>query len=555
MQFNPENPLIVQKDMSVLAEAGNRFYAEARSELVRFSELTKTPEHIHTFQITPLSIWNACSNGINIESIIDTLSRFSKMAVSEAIVSELNEIYDRYGKIRLTQSIGKYYLTFTELKLAQKISKLPQIWELIIKRDGPRTYLIDESFRGELKQRLIRLGYPVEDHAGYRKGNPLKVDLRDTTLGGFPFHVRDYQSKAADQFYADGTVEGGSGVVVLPCGAGKTIVGTKIMSLVNESTLILTTSTTAVKQWKNELRDKTQLTEDQIGEYTAATKQIKPVTVATYSIVTHRTNSKKEFRHLELFDSQNWGLIIYDEVHMLPAPVFKFSAALQSRRRLGLTATLVREDKKEDEVFALVGPKKADVPWRELESQGWIASAECTEIRIPLEEKAEWRYIDSDKRTRFNISSKNVNKSFVVNDLLKKHRGEQILIIGMFLDQLNEIASVLRVPLITGETPNDKREELFKAFRERDISVMVVSKIANFAIDLPDASVAIQISGTFGSRQEEAQRLGRILRPKSGRNQAHFYTLVSKDTVEQEFSLRRQMFLCEQGYQYSIIDY
>jgi len=553
--FSPDNPLIVQPDMSILAETANEKYVQARSRIIAFSELTKTPDHIHTFQITPLSIWNANSSGVSAGDITATLSEFAKMPLTADLEEKIKEISERFDEIRLTLQLGQYYLTFRHLKLAQKLTKIPQIAELIVKRIGPRSYLVDEHYRGEIKHRLIKLGYPVVDNAGYKQGEHLDVNLRTETKSGIPFNVRDYQEAAAEQFYSDGSVDGGSGVVVLPCGAGKTIVGTKIMSLVNESTLILTTCTTAVKQWKTELIDKTELTEDQIGEYTAKSKEIRPVTIATYSIVTHRKNARKEFKHLELFDSQNWGLIIYDEVHMLPAPVFKFSALLQSRRRLGLTATLVREDKKEDEVFALVGPKKAEVPWRELEHEGWIAKASCCEIRVPFEGNIMYRYAEADKRQRFSLAANNLQKHSIIYDLITHHADDQILIIGMFIDQLKEVQREFDVPLITGETPHEQRDELFAAYRSGEIRVMAVSKIANFAIDLPDASVAIQISGTFGSRQEEAQRLGRILRPKSGLNQAHFYTIVSKGTIEQEYSLRRQMFLCEQGYQYSIINF
>ena len=553
--FNPQNPLIVQNDLSILAELRVDRFIEARRKIVAFAELTKTPEHIHTYQITPLSIWNANSSGISAKEIISVLAEYAKMPLSNEVKEKILEYSDRFDEIRLSVQLGQYYLTFRHLKLAQKLTKLPQIQELILKRTGPRSYLIAESNRGEIKHRLIKLGYPVSDTAGYVRGEHLEITLRSKTKTGLPFYVRDYQEQAAEKFFSDGSTNGGSGVIVLPCGAGKTIVGTKIMSLINESTLILTTCTTAVKQWKTELLDKTKLREDQIGEYTAKSKQIRKVTIATYSIIVHRKNARSQFKHLELFDSQNWGLIIYDEVHMLPAPVFRFSALLQSRRRLGLTATLVREDKKEDEVFALVGPKKAEVPWRDLAHQGWIAKAMCTEIRIPLDDNQMLIYAGANKRDRFNLAAMNTNKNYVINDLINKHSKEQILIIGMFISQLKKIAEEFNVPLITGKTPHDKREKLFDAYRLGRFQVMAVSKVANFAIDLPDASVAIQISGTFGSRQEEAQRLGRILRPKSGLNQAHFYTLVSRGTIEQEYSLRRQMFLCEQGYQYNIIDY
>jgi DNA excision repair protein ERCC-3 len=421
-------------------------------------------------------------------------------------------------------------------------------------RDGRSRFRIAAADRGRLKQALVKAGFPAEDIAGYTPGEPLAVNLRAMTVAGLPFALRDYQHDAADAFHAAGGERGGSGVVVLPCGAGKTIVGMACMQRVAASTLILTTSTTAVRQWIDELLDKTELSSDQIAEYSGQTKQIRPVTVATYQMLTHRASAQDEFVHLELFDRRDWGLIIYDEVHLLPAPVFQVTAGLQARRRLGLTATLVREDHCEDDVFALIGPKKADVPWKSLERQGWIAKARCTEVRLPLPDAIRTKYVLAEVRQQFRIASENPAKIDLVRRILALHPDEPALVIGMYVDQLKILARQLDAPLLTGATAQRKRDQLFETFRAGRMPVLVVSKVANFAVDLPDASLAIQVSGTFGSRQEEAQRLGRLLRPKPGRNQAHFYSLVTRETREQEFALNRQLFLCEQGYQYRLAD-
>jgi DNA excision repair protein ERCC-3 len=419
---------------------------------------------------------------------------------------------------------------------------------------SPLEFAIAPAARGEIKQALIKAGFPAEDLAGYSQGETLAFTLRQTARSGQPFTLRPYQCEAADAFHAAGTARGGSGVITLPCGAGKTIVAMVCMARLQTSTLILTTSVTAARQWKAELLDKTSLLEEQIAEYSGDLKQVRPVTIATYQIMTWRPNKDSDYPHLMLFDSREWGLIVYDEVHLLPAPVFRVTASLQARRRLGLTATLVREDGREDDVFALIGPKKADVPWKVLESQSWIATALCTEIRLPMPEDLRMSYAVAEKREQFRIASENPGKLAVVRRLLERHSGEPALVIGMYLDQLREIAAPLGLPVLTGATPQRKRDELFADFKAGRIRVLAVSKVANFAVDLPEASVAIQISGTFGSRQEEAQRLGRILRPKRNGNQAHFYSVVTADTVEQEFALQRQLFLCEQGYSYSIAD-
>ncbi len=428
----------------------------------------------------------------------------------------------------------------------------PAIRDLLEKRISETVFLVRAGDRGRIKQALIKAGFPAEDLAGYVEGRPVQFSVRTATRAGAPFAFRPYQQQAAETFHAGGSERGGAGVIVLPCGAGKTIVGISCMARLQTSTLILTTNVTAIRQWKEELLDKTTLSETDIGEYSGSAKDIRQVTIATYQIMTYRPDREGDFPHLTLFDDHNWGLIIYDEVHMLPAPVFQVTAGLQARRRLGLTATLVREDGKEDDVFALIGPKKVDVPWKEMEQQGWIAKARCCELRIPLPKDLGMTYAVADKRRKFRIASENPAKQDLARRIMARHKGSQILLIGMYVDQLKDLAEGLSVPLITGSTPQKMRDRLYRDFKDGSISTLAVSKVANFAVDLPDASVAIQISGTFGSRQEEAQRLGRILRPKSGENQAYFYSLVTRDTVEQEFALKRQLFLCEQGYEYAI---
>ncbi|MEO8495090.1 MAG: DNA repair helicase XPB, partial [Planctomycetota bacterium] len=460
----------------------------------------------------------------------------------------------RYGRLQLTRDGDHLVLAAADRPLAEEICRHKHVAPLLVERLSDTEFHVAPIDRGNLKQALLKAGFPVEDLAGYREGEPLEIVLREQTLSGAAFRLRDYQDAAADVFHAAGAARGGSGVIVLPCGAGKTIVGLACMAKLQTSTLILTTNVTATRQWCGELLDKTMLQADQVGEYNGAHKDVLPVTVATYNIMTWREKKDAPFKHLELFDERDWGLIIYDEVHLLPAPVFQVTAGLQARRRLGLTATLVREDHREDDVFALIGPKKVDVPWKVLEKQGWIASATCTEIRLPLPASARMPYAVADQRQKFRLASENPAKLAVVRNLLKQHPDEPTLVIGMYVEQLKEIAEQLDIPVITGATSQRKRDEYFEDFRSGRLPVLAVSKVANFAVDLPDASVAIQISGTFGSRQEEAQRLGRILRPKPGANQAHFYTVVSRDTVEQEFALKRQLFLCEQGYTYDIVD-
>jgi DNA excision repair protein ERCC-3 len=470
------------------------------------------------------------------------------------VAVEIRDFASRYGRLQLTRDDRGLILNANDAPLAEEVARNRHVSPLLQERLSTLEFRIAPGSRGEIKQALVKIGFPAEDLAGYTAGEALAIQLRETSLAGDSFGLRAYQQDAADAFHAAGGARGGSGVITLPCGAGKTIVGMACMATLQCSTLILTTSVTAVRQWMRELLDKTSLQEDQIAEYSGLAKDIQPVTVSTYQMMTWRGSKDGDYPHMALFDSRNWGLIIYDEVHLLPAPIFRITASLQARRRLGLTATLVREDGREDDVFALIGPKKADVPWKVLENQGWIATAECTEVRLPMPEELRMPYAVADQRNKFRIASENPAKIVSVRQILARHPDEPALLIGMYLDQLKALAAPLGLPVITGTTPQRQRDKLFADFREGRIRVLAVSKVANFAVDLPEASLAIQVSGTFGSRQEEAQRLGRILRPKASRNQAHFYSIVSRDTVEQDFALKRQLFLCEQGYAYSILD-
>ena len=553
-EFNPQNPLIVQGDFTILMEVDNALYVEARDALARFAELVKSPEHVHTYRLTPLSIWNACASGVHAGDILGTLRRLSKYPVPGHIDASVQDFAGRYGRLQLVREGADLLLKTRDRPLAEELARQPALQRFWHGRPAPLSFTVAAAERGQLKQALIKLGFPTEDLAGYQAGENLALALRQLTLAGQPFAPRDYQREAAEIFFAGGAERGGSGVIVLPCGAGKTIVGMACMALVQASTLILATGVTAARQWKAELLDKTTIPPDAIGEYNGSLKEVRPVTIATYQILTHRRDRTSEFTHFALFDQRNWGLIIYDEVHLLPAPVFQVTASLQARRRLGLTATLVREDGLEDEVFALIGPKKYDVPWKEMEQQGWIAQARCTEIRLPMSEARRLEYAVAERRDKFRIASENPDKLRIVQQLLERHRDDPVLIIGMYVDQIDGFARKLGLPLLKGSTSQAKRDDVYARFKRGEIKVLVVSKIANFSVDLPDAAVAIQVSGMFGSRQEEAQRLGRILRPKPGENQAHFYSIVSRDTVEQEFALNRQLFLCEQGYEYRIFN-
>ncbi|MBD3278473.1 MAG: helicase [Candidatus Aegiribacteria sp.] len=546
-----DGPMIVQGDMTVLLEVDNRLYPEARDALAGFAELVKSPEHVHTYRITPLSIWNARASGITVEGILRDLCGLSRFPVQKHVLDEITEIASRYGKLRLEAAGDRLLLRSDEPELLNLIDGFDDVNRLLSIR-VEEGFQVDADMRGELKKALLDVGYPVEDTAGYAAGDPLEISLLETSRSGGEFGLRHYQQDAVDAFHASGGPLGGSGVIVQPCGAGKTIVGIGCMEKLKASTLVLVTNTTALRQWRDELLDKTSLKEEDIGEYSSFVKNIRPVTVTTYSMMTYRRKGDEGFPHMKLFRERDWGLIIYDEVHLLPAPVFRMTAGLQAKRRLGLTATLIREDGKEGDVFALIGPRKATVPWKELEREGWIARALCTEIRLKMSPELTMEHAHAHARARFRLAAENPAKLSVVRSLLERHRGERILIMGMYVDQVRYLGRELGIPVIDGSTPQLEREELFNNFRSGDVSVLSVSKVANFSVDLPDASVAIQVSGTFGSRQEEAQRLGRILRPKPGSNQAHFYTIVSRHSREEEFSMKRQLYLCEQGYEYGI---
>ncbi|HVA26472.1 MAG TPA: DNA repair helicase XPB [Chloroflexota bacterium] len=546
------NPLIVQSDRTVLLEVDNPRYEECRDRLAAFAELVKSPEHIHTYRISPLALWNACAAGLSVAGMLATLEQYSKWDVPGNVLADIREYAGRYGRLKLTKVAGALLLEADDPLLATELWHHKQANPLLVERVDDRRFRVDLLERGRLKQTLVKLGFPVEDLAGYVEGEHLELSLRRQLADGSPFGLRAYQLQAADSFWAGGGVTGGSGVLVLPCGAGKTVIAMDVVARAQTSTLIMTTGITASNQWKRELLDKTSLHEREIGLYSGERKEIRPVTLATYQVMTYRR--KGEFVHLNLFNERNWGLIVYDEVHLLPAPVFRVTAEIQAKRRLGLTATLVREDGREDDVFSLIGPKKCDTPWKVLEKQGWIASAVCHEVRLPLAEELRLPYAVGDPNEKFRIASCNPGKLDVAAWLADHHREDQVLVIGQFLDQLDLLAERLAAPLITGKTPTHTREQLYGQFRTGELKRLVVSKVANFAIDLPDANVAIQVSGTFGSRQEEAQRLGRILRPKSDGRQAHFYSLVTRDTRDHDFAVNRQLFLTEQGYAYDILD-
>jgi DNA excision repair protein ERCC-3 len=544
----------VQSDRTLLLEVDHPQYAEARDALAQFAELEKSPEHIHTYRLTPLSLWNAAAAGLTAPAVLEMLGRVSKYDLPPNVMADVRDYIGRYGKLKLVREGSDLVLRSEDAVLIVEVSRQKRMQPYILAQPGAHSLVVDPARRGHVKQALVYIGYPAEDIAGYTEGTPLSFDLRHETQAGKPFALRAYQQESVAAFYANGAPTGGSGVVVLPCGAGKTMVGIGAMESVSRATLILTPSTVAVRQWIAELLDKTTLRADQVGEYTGDRKDIRPVTVTTYQILTYRPSEDSDFPHFGLVTGHDWGLIIYDEVHLLPAPVFRLTAEIQARRRLGLTATLVREDGREADVFGLIGPKRYDVPWRELERQGWIATAECHEIRVALPEEQRMPYALAEEREKYRMAAENPVKMDVVQELLARHEDDQVLIIGQYLDQLKYLAELLDAPLLTGRTNNAQREKLYDRFRRGELSRLVVSKVANFAIDLPDANVAIQVSGTFGSRQEEAQRLGRILRPKADGRPAHFYTVVTRDTRDQDFSANRQLFLTEQGYRYTIED-
>ena len=538
-----DGPLIVQSDKTLLLDVDHPLSTECRRAIAPFAELERSPEHIHTYRLTNLGLWNARAAGHDAEGVIDTLIKYSRYAVPHALLIDVAEQMSRYGRLRLeSDPVHGLILVTTDTAVLEEVMRAKKIAPLLGVRIDKETVAVHPSQRGAIKQSLLRLGWPAEDFAGYVDGQAHPIDLKEDG-----WKIRQYQEHAAEGFW-----HGGSGVVVLPCGAGKTIVGAAAMSHAKATTLILVTNTVAARQWRDELLRRTTLNEDEIGEYSGAKKEIRPVTIATYQVMTKKKNGV--YAHLDLFDSYDWGLIIYDEVHLLPAPIFRFTADIQSRRRLGLTATLVREDGMEGEVFSLIGPKRFDVPWKEIEAQGYIAPAECVEVRVNLTEAERLAYATAEPEERYRHCATTRTKRDVVQKLVEHHSHEQILVIGQYLDQLDDLSESLGVPVIKGDTPQKERERLFNEFRKGDITCLVVSKVANFSVDLPEATIAIQVSGAFGSRQEEAQRLGRILRPKSDGRGARFYTVVSRDTIDQDFAQNRQRFLAEQGYSYKIID-
>ena len=536
-------PLIVQSDRSVLLEVAHPQAEEARHELAVFAELERAPEHMHSYRITRLGLWNARAAGHSAEQMLETLERYARFPVPQSVAVDIVETVGRYGRLSIERDAeGELILTSPEPAVLSEVTRASKVGALLGVRRSPTEWTLQPWARGQIKQELLALGWPAEDLAGYTPGTPLAIDLTEQGWG-----LRDYQRQAVVSF-----TSGGSGVVVLPCGAGKTLVGAGAMAATDTTTLILVTNTVSARQWRSELLRRTTLTEDEIGEYSGQLKEIRPVTIATYQILTAKR--KGEYAHLALLDALDWGLIIYDEVHLLPAPVFKLTADLQARRRLGLTATLVREDGRESDVFSLIGPKRYDAPWKEIEAQGYISPAACYEVRIDLPPSERLEYAASADDERYRLAATAPAKLRVVRDLVARHAGERILVIGQYLDQIEELATSLDVPLITGQTPVSERERLFQEFRDGVTPVLVVSKVANFSVDLPEATVAIQVSGAFGSRQEEAQRLGRLLRPKESGIPASFYTLVARDTVDQDFAQNRQRFLAEQGYRYTILD-
>jgi DNA excision repair protein ERCC-3 len=538
-----DGPLIVQSDKTLLLEVDHELAHECRLAIAPFAELERAPEHVHTYRLTPLGLWNARAAGHDAEQVVDTLLRYSRYAVPHALLVDVAETMGRYGRLRLlSHPAHGLVLESTDRPVLEEVLRSKKVAPLVGARLDADTVAVHPSERGHLKQILLKLGWPAEDMAGYVDGEHHAIALVEDG-----WSLRPYQRDAADGFWA-----GGSGVVVLPCGAGKTIVGAAAMARAQATTLILVTNTVAARQWKHELLKRTTLTEDEIGEYSGARKQIRPVTIATYQVMT--TRRKGVYAHLELFDERDWGLIMYDEVHLLPAPIFRFTADIQSRRRLGLTATLVREDGHEGDVFSLIGPKRYDAPWKDIEAQGYIAPADCVEVRVTLTDHERLAYATAEPEERYRLCSTTASKARVVERLVQLHAGSPTLVIGQYIDQLDDLGERLDVPVVKGETTVRERERLFEAFRAGEVGTLVVSKVANFSIDLPEASVAIQVSGSFGSRQEEAQRLGRILRPKADGHAARFYAVVARDTVDQDFAAHRQRFLAEQGYAYTIID-
>jgi DNA excision repair protein ERCC-3 len=538
-----DGPLIVQSDKTLLLEIDHELSGECRKAIAPFAELERSPEHMHTYRLTPLGLWNARAAGHDAEQVVDTLLTYSRYAVPHALLVDIAETMSRYGRLRLDKHpVHGLVLTSRDRPVLEEVLRAKKIRPMIGARLDEQTVAVHPSERGNLKQALLKIGWPAEDYAGYVDGEAHAIDLDESA-----WTLRAYQREAAESFW-----HGGSGVVVLPCGAGKTLVGAAAMAQAKATTLILVTNTVSARQWKDELVRRTSLTEDEIGEYSGTRKEIRPVTIATYQVMT--TRRKGVYAHLELFDAKDWGLIVYDEVHLLPAPIFRMTADLQARRRIGLTATLIREDGREGDVFSLIGPKRYDAPWKDIEAQGYIAPADCVEVRVTLPEGERFVYATAEPEERYRLASCTGAKTRLVEELVEKHEGEPTLVIGQYIDQLDEIGERLGAPVIKGETKVKERERLFNAFRHGEIDLLVVSKVANFSVDLPSAAVAIQVSGSFGSRQEEAQRLGRLLRPKQDKRSARFYAIVSRDTVDADFAQHRQRFLAEQGYAYRIVD-
>ena len=546
-------PLIVQSDNTLLLEVDNPDFEAAANAISTFAELEKSPEHIHTYRVTPLSLWNAATSGLDYSAIWERLETYSKYDIPEVVTVTIKEQMSRYGLLKLQKAGDDLVLTSKDDILLTEMMNHKRVQAFISERLDPYTLKVIPNYRGHIKQSLIKIGFPVEDLAGYEEGDPCEISLRDVMRKGGILTIRDYQQSAIHAFHKDGSPEGGSGIIVLPCGAGKTVVGIGEMVLYKTATLILVTNTVALRQWREEILDKTNVNPDIIGEFSGEKKDIRDITIATYNILTYRRKKDGPFEHFSLFTQKNWGLIIYDEVHLLPAPVFRMTSEIQSKRRLGLTATLIREDGLETDAFSLIGPKKYDMPWKTLEKNNWIAKAVCVEIRVELPGDARMPYSVAGEREKFRLASENPRKLDIVSSILANCQKDNVLIIGQYLAQLKELAAMFKLPLITGATSVAEREEMYRRFKEGEIKILVVSKVANFSIDLPDANVAIQISGTFGSRQEEAQRLGRIIRPKINDNRAHFYTIISSNTVEEKFSHNRQLFITEQGYSYEIL--
>lgn len=553
--MNKDAPLIVQGDGTILLDVSARDFEEIRNFMLVFAELLKSPEYIHTYRITLVSLWNAASLNYTSQSIIDFLKKYTSYEIPKNIIKQIKTSIEKYGKVKIIKEDEKYYLISDDRDIIDEILHYKAVVKYIKKEIDDNKIEIDPIYRGHIKLALINIGYPVQDLAGYKEGEEYRFNLREKLISsGENFVLRDYQKNSADAFYANGKPEGGAGVISLPCGTGKTIVGLDIMHRIQNKTLIIVTGVTACRQWREEILDKTDIPPEDIGEYNGLNKEIKPITIATYKILTYRKNKESPFVHFEIFFRKNWGLVIYDEVHLLPAPIIKLTSEIQSMRRLGLTATLIREDGLEKDVFCLIGPKKFDMPWRELEEKKFIAEAYCYDIRIPLDESHREDYIISSDKIKFRIASENILKYDIVKKIIEKLKGKNILIIGQYLSQLDEMQKRTGYTIITGKTPQSERDIIYKKFKSGEIKILIVSKVANLSVDLPDANVLIQISGTFGSRQEEAQRLGRVLRPKKGENKSYFFSIITNDTKEEDFSHKRQLFLTEQGYHYELLD-